>query len=150
MASNDKKTNIYDKVLITKEKFSDYLIEFLDSKINDLAQSSFISSGVLDDDTIGLGAGTAANEISLDITNASRGVDNAGHIMDLSLLASTTYEDIDFENANGVDYYVLNLSKPEFYNHPVVNFGYARGYEPYNYVKDIFDRYKNYKTITSQ
>jgi len=51
---------------------------------------------------------------------------------------------------DGVDYYVLNLSKPEFYNDPVVQYGYARGNEPYQYVKDIFERYKNYKTFASQ
>ena len=50
----------------------------------------------------------------------------------------------------GVDYFVLNLSKPKYYNDPVVDFGYARGYEPYEYVQDIFERYKNYKTFADQ
>ncbi|MCA0931964.1 transporter substrate-binding domain-containing protein [Lutimonas saemankumensis] len=72
-----------------------------------------------------------------------------GHIKDAQKLASVKGKD-SLNWDNGVDYYVLNLSKPEFYNDPVVEFGYARGYEPYNYVKDIFDRYKNYKTISSQ
>ena len=72
-----------------------------------------------------------------------------GHIKDAQKLAFINGKD-SLNWDNGVDYYVLNLSKPEFYNDPVVEFGYARGYEPYNYVKDIFDRYNNYKTIASQ
>lgn len=72
-----------------------------------------------------------------------------GHIKDAQKLAIERGQD-SLNWDNGVDYFVLNLSKPEFYNDPVVNYGYARGYEPYNYVKDIFDRYKNYKTIASQ
>ena len=51
---------------------------------------------------------------------------------------------------DGVDYFVLNLSKPKYYNDPVVSYGYARGYEPYEYVQEIFERYKNYKTFASQ
>lgn len=72
-----------------------------------------------------------------------------GHIKDAQRLAYMQGKD-SLNWDNGVDYFVLNLSKPEFYNDPVVQFGYARGYEPYNYVKDIFDRYYNYKTIASQ
>lgn len=72
-----------------------------------------------------------------------------GHVLDAQRLAvkygkdSTTWD-------GGVDYYVLNLSKPKYYNDPEVNYGYARGYEPYDYVKDIFERYKNYSVIVDQ
>jgi len=71
------------------------------------------------------------------------------HVKDAQKLAikygkdSLTWDD-------GVDYFVLNLSEPKYYNDPVVNFGYARGYEPYEYVQDIFERYKNYKTFADQ
>ncbi len=71
------------------------------------------------------------------------------HIKDAQKLAIKYGKD-SLNWDNGVDYYVLNLSKPKFYNDPVVDFGYARGYEPYEYVKDIFERYKNYKTFASQ
>jgi len=71
------------------------------------------------------------------------------HIKDAQKLATKNGKD-SLQWDNGVDYYVLNLSKPEFYNDPVVDFGYARGYEPYKYVIEIFDRYKNYKTLATQ
>ena len=72
-----------------------------------------------------------------------------GHIKDAQKLAMKYGKD-SLVWDDGVDYYVLNLSKSKFYNDPVVEFGYARGYEPYEYVKDIFERYKNYKTFASQ
>jgi membrane-bound lytic murein transglycosylase F len=51
---------------------------------------------------------------------------------------------------HGVDEFVLNLSKPKYYNDPVVKYGYARGSEPYNYINDIFIRYDNYKTFAQK
>jgi len=71
------------------------------------------------------------------------------HVKDAQKLAEKNGKD-SLVWDNGVDYYVLNLSKPKFYNDPVVKFGYVRGYEPYKYVKEIFDRYKNYKTLATQ
>lgn len=71
------------------------------------------------------------------------------HVKDAQKLAAKYGKD-SLSWDDGVDYYVLNLSKPKFYNDPVVQFGYARGYEPYEYVKDIFERYKNYKTFAAQ
>lgn len=72
-----------------------------------------------------------------------------GHIKDAQNLAIKYGKD-SLVWDEGVDYYVLNLSKEKFYNDPVVTYGYARGYEPYEYVKDIFERYKNYKTFANQ
>ena len=72
-----------------------------------------------------------------------------GHIKDAQNLAIKYGKD-SLVWDQGVDYYVLNLSKEKFYNDPVVNYGYARGNEPYEYVKDIFERYKNYKTFANQ
>ena len=72
-----------------------------------------------------------------------------GHIKDAQKLAIKYGKD-SLSWDEGVDYFVLNLSKPKYYNDPVVNYGYARGYEPYEYVKDIFERYKNYKTFANQ
>ena len=43
-----------------------------------------------------------------------------------------------------VENIVLNLNKPDYYNHPIVKYGYVRGLEPYNYVKQIFERYQHY------
>ncbi len=71
------------------------------------------------------------------------------HVKDAQKLAAKYGKD-SLNWDDGVDYYVLNLSKPKYYNDPVVDYGYARGYEPYGYVKDIFERYKNYKAFATQ
>ena len=72
-----------------------------------------------------------------------------GHVKDGQRLARKYGKD-SLSWDNGVDYFVLNLSEPEYYNDPVVNYGYARGSETFYYVKDIFERYRNYKTITNR
>lgn len=46
---------------------------------------------------------------------------------------------------DNVDEYLLKLTYPQFYQDDVVKYGYVRGTEPYNYVKDILDRYEHYK-----
>lgn len=71
-----------------------------------------------------------------------------GHIRDAQKLAEKYGEDqLNWDDA--VDQYVLKLSKSKYYNDEVVEFGYARGYEPYHYVRDIFERYQNYKNLTN-
>jgi len=69
-----------------------------------------------------------------------------GHVKDAQKLAIKFKKD-SLSWDDGVDEFVLKLSKPEYYNDPVTKYGYARGSEPYNYVNDIFERYTNYKTI---
>jgi len=71
------------------------------------------------------------------------------HIKDAQKLAKKYGKD-SLVWDEGVDYFTLNLSKPKYYNDPIVTYGYARGSEPYEYVKDIFERYKNYKTFANQ
>jgi len=51
---------------------------------------------------------------------------------------------------NGVDKYILNLSKSKYYNDPVVKYGYVRGSETYNYIIDIFNRYQHYKEFAKE
>jgi membrane-bound lytic murein transglycosylase F len=48
---------------------------------------------------------------------------------------------------DNVEIYLRNLSKPKYYNDKLVKFGYVRGIEPYNYVREIFERYKLYKDV---
>lgn len=69
-----------------------------------------------------------------------------GHVLDAIKLAEKNGKD-PFVWENNVDYYLLNKSNPEFFNDPVVKFGYCRGEEPYNYVKDILVRFEHYKTV---
>ncbi|HRX16149.1 MAG TPA: transporter substrate-binding domain-containing protein [Spirochaetota bacterium] len=67
-----------------------------------------------------------------------------GHISDAQRLAEKYGKDpLIWEN--NVDEYVLKLSNPEFYNDAVVENGYCRGSEPYNYVRVILNRYQIYK-----
>lgn len=72
-----------------------------------------------------------------------------GHVKDAFKLAKKFNKDtLNWDN--GVDFYVLNLSKSEYYNDEVVQYGYARGQEPYDYVDEIFLRYENYKAFIQE
>jgi len=48
---------------------------------------------------------------------------------------------------NSVEKYLKLLSKPKYYNDPVVKYGYVRGIEPYSYVREVFQRYALYKDV---
>ncbi|WP_158614426.1 MltF family protein [Ancylomarina euxina] len=67
-----------------------------------------------------------------------------GHILDARRLAKKNGQNPDLWQGS-VDYYLLNKSKPEFYKDPVVKYGYCRGKEPYNYVKNILLVYEHYQ-----
>lgn len=68
-----------------------------------------------------------------------------GHVRDAQRLAKK-YGD-DPQKWADVSEYLLKKSKEEFFNDPVVKYGYCRGKEPYNYVEEILGRYEEYKTI---
>lgn len=72
-----------------------------------------------------------------------------GHVKDAFRLAKK-YKKDTLNWDNGVDFFVLNLSKTKYYNDPVVAYGYARGSEPYNYVNEIFSRYNNYRSFVKE
>jgi len=72
-----------------------------------------------------------------------------GHIRDAQKL-TRKYNKDTLSWDHGVDVFILKLSKPKYYNDPVVSFGYARGSEPFNYIKEIFDRYQNYKSFVKK
>ncbi len=67
-----------------------------------------------------------------------------GHILDARRLAKKNGQNPDLWQGS-VDYYLLNKSKPEFYKDPVVRYGYCRGKEPYNYVRNILSIYDHYQ-----
>jgi membrane-bound lytic murein transglycosylase F len=93
------------------------------------------------------------NEILVDKTDelkfllASYNV-GIGHVLDARRLAEKNGKNPD-QWKGSVDYYLLNKSKPEFFNDPVVKYGYCRGAEPYQYVIKILERYNNYQNIVS-
>jgi len=44
-----------------------------------------------------------------------------------------------------VEYFLLQKSNPEFYRDPLVMAGYCKCEEPVNYVKNVLERYEEYK-----
>jgi len=72
-----------------------------------------------------------------------------GHVKDAQILAKK-YKKNSLVWDEGVDEFILKLSKPKYYNDPEVKFGYVRGNEPYNYINEIFNRYKQYSDFTKE
>ena len=66
------------------------------------------------------------------------------HVHDARRLAKKHGGDPNIWDEN-VSKYILLLSKPKYYNDEVVKFGYCRGTEPHNYVKEILKRHEQYK-----
>lgn len=69
-----------------------------------------------------------------------------GHVLDAQRLAVKYEKDPQLWD-NNVDYYLLNKSKPEYYEDSVVYYGYCRGSEPYKYVNEIYERYQHYTNL---
>jgi membrane-bound lytic murein transglycosylase F len=69
-----------------------------------------------------------------------------GHVIDARSLAEKDGKNPDLWDES-VDMYLLKKSDPDFYNDPVVKYGYCRGVETYNYVSQILNRYEHYKNI---
>jgi membrane-bound lytic murein transglycosylase F len=67
-----------------------------------------------------------------------------GHIQDAQRLTDKYNADPFIWNEN-VEYYLLQKSKPKFYNDEVVRNGYSRGRETVKYVKEILERHEHYK-----
>jgi membrane-bound lytic murein transglycosylase F len=72
-----------------------------------------------------------------------------GHVEDARALAVKYGKNPNIWNDN-VDEFILLKSKPEYYNDPVVKYGYCRGTETYSYVADIMDRYTHYQNLVLQ
>ena len=49
-----------------------------------------------------------------------------------------------------VEKYLLLKSQKKYYNDPVVKYGYCRGEEPVNYVREILERYQQYVLLLNQ
>ncbi len=68
------------------------------------------------------------------------------HVLDAQRLTKKNMKDPLIWDDN-VENYLRLLSKPKYYNDPVVKYGYVRGIEPYKYVREIFERYKLYTDV---
>jgi membrane-bound lytic murein transglycosylase F len=69
-----------------------------------------------------------------------------GHIQDARRLAKRYDADPNVWHGS-VEEWLLKKSDPAYYTDPVVKYGYARGIETYNFVKQIMSRYEHYKNI---
>jgi membrane-bound lytic murein transglycosylase F len=78
--------------------------------------------------------------IPFDLASYDQGV---GHVIDARNLA-IKYGLDPKKWDNNVDYFMLSESQPKYYNDPIVQFGYCRGQEAYQYVHDIINRYHMY------
>lgn len=67
-----------------------------------------------------------------------------GHVYDAQRLASKygKYPDVWDDN---VDYFILNKSKPQYYNDTCCKAGYLRGTETFRFVQEVLDRYYQYQ-----
>lgn len=71
------------------------------------------------------------------------------HVIDAQNLAQKRNLNIKLWDDN-VEKMILSLSYPKNYNDKVVNYGYVKGIEPYNYVEQIFKRHSHYKKFISK
>lgn len=67
-----------------------------------------------------------------------------GHVTDAVRLAEKNGYPKDKWDGS-VEYFMLYKSNPRFYNDPVVKYGYCRGNEPFNYVRNIIKKYFDYE-----
>ncbi len=66
------------------------------------------------------------------------------HVEDARRLAEKEGMNPDVWNEN-VEVQILNLRFSKYYRDPIVKYGYVRGSEPVKYVREIFERYEDYK-----
>lgn len=69
-----------------------------------------------------------------------------GHVRDAQRLAEA-YDKKPTRWDDNVEEFILKLQKREYFNNPQVHYGFVRGREPYNYVRDIFRRYEHYRKL---
>lgn len=66
------------------------------------------------------------------------------HVVDARRLAEKYGKDPQLWY-NNVEFYLAQKSEPQYYRDPIVTAGYCKCEEPINYVRDILDRYEEYK-----
>ena len=71
------------------------------------------------------------------------------HVRDAMRLAEADQLEYKYWD-DQIEKYILKLSDPEFFNNPVVHYGYVRGMEPFTYVSEIFERYEHYKRFVAK
>jgi membrane-bound lytic murein transglycosylase F len=71
-----------------------------------------------------------------------------GHVMDARKLAEKYGKDPNVWENNVADF-LLKKASAEFYDDPVVKYGYCRGKETFNYVNEVLERYEHYKNLVN-
>lgn len=69
----------------------------------------------------------------------------ANHVRDAMALARKNGRDP--QRWSDVSHYILMLAQPEYYNDPVVKYGYMRGSETADYVDKIINRWNGYRGV---
>ena len=69
-----------------------------------------------------------------------------GHILDARQITQFRGKNPDIWDGH-VSEAILQLSSPDVFNQSYVKYGYCRGREPYNYVSNIYKKFKEYKEI---
>jgi len=72
----------------------------------------------------------------------------SGHVRDARVLAQQRGLNPNVWE-NHVEKMLLDLRFPKYYNKEGIKYGYVRGTEPVNYVRDIMERYEHYKAFIS-
>ncbi len=72
-----------------------------------------------------------------------------GHVRDARRLAEKYGKNPNVWDTQ-VDSMLLYKSDPKYYLDPVVKYGYCRGQEPFDYVKEIMNRYEHYKNVIAE
>lgn len=74
---------------------------------------------------------------------------NGGHFHIRDAMALAQKNGRDPNRWADVEPYVLGLAQPQYYNDPVVKYGYMRGSETVDYVQKIYERWNGYRGIKS-
>ncbi len=69
-----------------------------------------------------------------------------GHVNDAQHLAKKYGKDPNVWDGN-VDIYLQNMSEEQYFKDEVVRFGYCRGEEATNFVRNVINNYKQYKNV---
>ena len=67
-----------------------------------------------------------------------------GHVFDAQRLAEKYGKEPDIWDDN-VDFFILNKSKPQYYNDTCCKAGYLRGTETFRFVEEVLDRFYKYQ-----
>jgi hypothetical protein len=105
MATTDKVVSFKTKMLVPRAKWDANFLQYLRNEIESVTAAVYFQSGVIEDATIDITSSTN-DTFTLDISNASKVADGAGHVMDLSLVPSSEITNYPFENTNTDTYFV--------------------------------------------